>query len=240
MRRIITITVGAVLALSACALPARSSGMTTQLGSSPSTTVVRTTYPSATGVLQSFNACDDLLDWTTRHALDRVGPYGLEFYGAYPVLDEVFADSAGALEQSTAPRSPNTTLAAGDDNVLGTNLQEIGVDEPDLVKTDGRRIVAVSGSTLYVVSIDRDRLKLRGSIDLGFWTQDLFLDGDGYLDGSCCNTDAAGVEKFLKQHRISLSWAGTLGLSPSTQSSRLDSDASSASSRPRSSPRSAC
>ena len=181
VRRIITITVGAALALSACALPARSSGMTTQLGSSPSTTVVRTTYSPAAGVLQAFNACDELLGWTIRHALERVGPYGLEVYGAYPVLDEVFADSAGALEQSTAPRNPTPTLAAGDDRVLGTNLQEVGVDEPDLVKTDGRHIVAVSGSTLYVVSIDRDRLKLRGSIDLGFWTQDLFLDGDRVL-----------------------------------------------------------
>ncbi|MCP3859841.1 MAG: hypothetical protein GY704_09330, partial [Phycisphaeraceae bacterium] len=184
VKRIVTITIGAALALSACALPARSSGMATQLGtnqttSSSSTTVVRTSYPSAAGALLSFDACDDLLDWTIGHALDRVGPYGLDMYGAYPVFDEVFADSAGALEQSTAPRSPTTTAAAsGDGKVLGTNLQEVGVDEPDLVKTDGKHIVAVSGSTLYVVSIDRDRLKLRSSIDLGFWTQDLFLDGD--------------------------------------------------------------
>ena len=178
MRRSITITVGAALALSACALPARPSGMTTQLGSTPSTTIVRTSYQSAVGALQPFDACDDLLDWTIEHALDRVGPYGLDFYGAYPILDDVFADSEGALEQSTAPRSPTTTAAAGDGKVLGTNLQEIGVDEPDLVKTDGRHIVAVCGNMLYIVSIDGDRLKLRGSIDLGFWTQDLFLDGD--------------------------------------------------------------
>jgi hypothetical protein len=179
VKRIVTITVGAALALSACAIPARSSGMTTQLGSDPTTTVVKASNPPvARGVLLPFDACDDLLDWTIGHALDRVGPYGLESYGAYPVFDEVFADAAGALEQSTAPRSPTTTVLAGDGEVLGTNLQEVGVDEPDLVKADGNHIVAVSGSTLYVVSIDRDRLKLRGSIDLGFWTQDLFLDGN--------------------------------------------------------------
>jgi len=202
VKRIITITVGAALALSACALPARSSGMTTQLGSNPTTTVVRTSGPSAAGALLTFDACDDLLDWTIGHALDRVGPYGLDGYGAYPVYDEVFADAAGALEQSIAPRSPTTTAAAsGDGKVLGTNLQEVGVDEPDLVKTDGKHIVAVSGTTLFVVSIDGDRLKLRGSIDLGFWTQDLFLDrnrviaiANGGFDSMPFAEDAVGGE----------------------------------------------
>jgi len=179
VKRIVTITVGAALALSACALPARSSGLTTQLGSNPSTTVVRNSYPSAAGALLPFDACDALLDWTIGHALDRVGPYGLDGYGAYPIYDEMFADAAGALEQSTAPRSPTTTAAAsGDGEVLGTNLQEVGVDEPDLVKTDGKHIVAVSGSMLHIVSIRGDRLTHEGSIDLTFWTQDLFLDGD--------------------------------------------------------------
>ena len=177
VKRIVTITVGAALALSACALPARSSGMTTQLRSNPSTTVVRSSYPSAVGALLPFDACEDLLDWTIGHALDRVGPYGLDGHGAYPIYDEMFADAAGVLEQSAAPRSPATTTA-GSGDVVGTNLQEVGVDEPDLVKTDGEHIVAVSGSTLHIVSIRGDRLTHEGSIDLAFWTQDLFLDGE--------------------------------------------------------------
>ena len=28
-----------------------------------------------------FDACEDLLDWTIRHALERVGPYGLDGHG---------------------------------------------------------------------------------------------------------------------------------------------------------------
>ena len=42
----------------------------------------------------------------------------------------------------------------------GTNVQELGVDEPDIVKTDGRRIFAVTDRTLRVVDVatgDRDR-----------------------------------------------------------------------------------
>ena len=33
----------------------------------------------------------------------------------------------------------------------GTNTQELDVDEPDIVKTDGRRIFAVTDRTLRVI-----------------------------------------------------------------------------------------
>src|SRR5690606_1177229 len=36
-------------------------------------------------------------------------------------------------------------------NYSGTNTHEAGVDEPDLVKTDGRRIVTLSAGVLRVV-----------------------------------------------------------------------------------------
>ena len=39
----------------------------------------------------------------------------------------------------------------GAPNYSGTNTHEAGVDEPDMVKTDGRRIVTVSGGVLRVV-----------------------------------------------------------------------------------------
>jgi hypothetical protein len=46
-----------------------------------------------------------------------------------------------------------------------TNVQEGGVDEPDLVKTDGSRIYTVTGNTLYAVQA-RGRPKLLGSLAL--------------------------------------------------------------------------
>ncbi|MEA2023711.1 MAG: beta-propeller domain-containing protein [Actinomycetota bacterium] len=178
MRRIVTIAGAAALMLSACTLPAGFAEPTTT-SEVTTTAVIDLPHPSASRALMPFDACDDLLDWTIEHALERVGPYGLDGYGAYPVFAE-FADVAGELApaggRTSASQSTNASVAK--DGVIGTNLQETGIDEPDLVKTDGRRIVAVSGSTLYVLGIDGDRLTLEGSIDLGFWTQDLFLDGD--------------------------------------------------------------
>jgi Beta propeller domain len=54
----------------------------------------------------------------------------------------------------------------------GTNTATPGVDEPDLVKTDGRRIVTISGGVLRIV--DAQTRQLTGSLDLsaqyGGWT----------------------------------------------------------------------
>ncbi len=187
MKGIFTVTVAAALALSACALPARSSGMTDGGGATPTTLAVDTPYHSAARALMPFDACDDLLDWTIGHALERVGPYGLDGYRVEPwMIDEAFAASGEMPEGDFAPAETTTTAAAsaafaavGD--VIGTNLQEVGVDEADLVKTDGERIIVISGNFLHIVSIDGDKLNLEGSIELPFWTQDLFLDGDRVL-----------------------------------------------------------
>ncbi|MBM2616950.1 beta-propeller domain-containing protein [Actinoplanes sp. LDG1-06] len=47
----------------------------------------------------------------------------------------------------------------------GTNVHEVGVDEPDIVKTDGRRIVTISGGELRVV--DTATRTQTGRLDLG-------------------------------------------------------------------------
>jgi hypothetical protein len=68
----------------------------------------------------------------------------------------------------------------------GTNTAEAGVDEPDLVKTDGRRIVTVTGGVLRV--IDAGTQQLTGVLDLsagagldGATPANLLLSGDHAL-----------------------------------------------------------
>ncbi len=68
----------------------------------------------------------------------------------------------------------------------GTNTAEAGVDEPDLVKTDGRRIVTVIGNVLRVV--DAQTHQLTGVLDLSAGTDprgampaNLLLAGDHAL-----------------------------------------------------------
>ena len=62
----------------------------------------------------------------------------------------------------------------------GTNVQEAGVDEADIIKTDGRRIVAMSAGRLVVV--DAARREILGSVRLAAGeSAELFLHGDSLL-----------------------------------------------------------
>ena len=62
----------------------------------------------------------------------------------------------------------------------GTNVQEAGVDEADIVKTDGRRIFAMSAGHLVVV--DAARREVLGSVLLPIGeSAELFLNGDSLL-----------------------------------------------------------
>ncbi len=61
------------------------------------------------------------------------------------------------IAKAAAPESDQTGFS-------GTNNHEAGVDEPDLVKTDGRRIVTVAAGVLRV--IDPATRRMTGKVDL--------------------------------------------------------------------------
>lgn len=103
-------------------------------------------------------------------------------------------DMAGSAERSIASAdaaAPTTAAAAegsgtaGSDTaqgsgtvVAGTNNQEAGVDEADLAKTDGRRLVTVVDGVLRVTVLD-DAPAIDGRLDLpGGQAGTLFLRGD--------------------------------------------------------------
>ena len=43
-------------------------------------------------------------------------------------------------------------------------MQEAGVDEPDIVKTDGKRIVAVAQARVHLVGLDGGKMTLRKTL----------------------------------------------------------------------------
>ena len=83
-------------------------------------------------------SCDDLLDWYVERGLDLVGPYG---WGGNPNIVYDFAESSAGGDAVRAPmaqaQAPAPVRATNGET--GTNVQEAGVDEPDVVKTDGKR-----------------------------------------------------------------------------------------------------
>ena len=67
----------------------------------------------------------------------------------------------------------------GDEGDSGTNVQEAGVDEPDLVKTANGRIFAMAGNRLHAV--DSTGPSMLDSLRLAGFDHQLLLSGDRLL-----------------------------------------------------------
>ena len=162
--------------------------------------------------LVSFDSCAAATQQLRTAALDHVGPWGFGS-GGDGVMAEAGdgtrpdnmagADGAapppaaapGAERAAPAPGGASdlagpgfaAPAAPGAPSYSGTNTHESGVDEPDLVKTDGRRIVTITGGTLRVVDARRrvptGQISLSAGVDApyGWQVADLLLHGDRAL-----------------------------------------------------------
>ena len=76
----------------------------------------------------------------------------------------------------------------------GTNVQVTGVDEPDIVKTDGRRIITVSKGVLTVVDVSGAEPTVAGHVVLGETPDgELLLHGDRIL---AIRNDTGSIRPF--------------------------------------------
>ena len=116
-------------------------------------------------------SCDDLLAWHVDRAEELVTPWGWAGPGGWPVvaqnggmLDQLSGEqafSAGALRATATDSAVSGTAAGGMTNATqsgtGTNVQEAGVDEPDVAKSDGLLLVRVEpggwGGELVVADV---------------------------------------------------------------------------------------
>lgn len=147
------LTVSLLAGLAACTEPP---GTKTPSGAPPggadnppdwdrSASAAVTALPAA--LIQPFDDCAGLLTYYQANALEQVGPYGLGGGSGGPWLaaseEATAADSAGgdADSGSAAPEHSST------------NVQEEGVDEADIVKTDGTIIVTAITGTVQVVDV---------------------------------------------------------------------------------------
>lgn len=127
------------------------------------------------GGLRPFDDCEELLSYLRGHALERVTSWGLP--GGWWGGPEVFLEEAVAAE---APGNARASVPGRDYST--TNVQTAGVDEPDIVKTDGRRLLALARGRLFVVDLAGGTPELRGSVRIrDLWARDLLLFGDRAL-----------------------------------------------------------
>jgi len=124
--------------------------------------------------LVAFDSCAQLLTGLRAAAKESVGPYGLP--GDGPV-----ALAAGGTVAAPQSAEGARDAASPAPQHSGTNTDEAGADEPDVVKTDGRRIVTVSRGVLRVV--DTATRAVTGSLTLDGETAEpgLLLAGDHAL-----------------------------------------------------------
>ncbi|MCP2346147.1 beta-propeller domain-containing protein [Nonomuraea roseoviolacea] len=161
LTRTATAALALVTAAAACTSPAGEAG--------PSSPARR---PLGAVRLVAYSSCDDMLAGLREHAARTVGPWG---FGG-PMLMMERRDTAMAVPQakSTVTLEHSTT-----------NTHEAGVDEPDLVKTDGARVVTVTGGTLRIIdAATREvtaKLRLTGDDEPAFLPADLLMSGDRAL-----------------------------------------------------------
>lgn len=105
--------------------------------------------------LVSYGSCGRLVRAMHREGLKEVTAYGLggNFFHAFdaPMMGGVAAaaPASGATGSAGSAMSPAAPSAFS-----GTNNQEVGVDEPDLVKTDGQVMVLTTASPPILRVID--------------------------------------------------------------------------------------
>ena len=138
-----------------------------------------------TARLVRFDECDALLKHLRSEAAARVGPWG---FGGRPdygfddmMVEEEMAEPAADEPDSAGPAADSQTQPPVEGvDYSGTNVQEAGVDEADIIKTDGRRIFAMSAGRLIV--LDAARREVLGSVRLAAGeSAELFLHGDSLL-----------------------------------------------------------
>ena len=174
----------------------RSTASTDQIGGSnsrtPTTLSSNRKRPSGLFSLSAFSSCASLLKHVKAEAVKVVTPYGLPgMFGGGD--DAVMLDSAVAQRTSaegataasgagsSGPKSVADSSSSAPPAFSGTNVQEQGVDEPDVLKSDGRRLVTLAKDKLQIADITGKAPRRLGSLDFavdGHKPAELLVIGD--------------------------------------------------------------
>jgi uncharacterized secreted protein with C-terminal beta-propeller domain len=151
----------------------------------------RLVKPSA---LPAFPSCASLLSYARHNARITGGRTGVPtraglmqaqvLDGPVGANDAIVAPGAPAPARSEgpAPASPQASASPAAPAFSQTNVQEAGVDEPDIVKTDGRTVFAIADGELHAIDVTGAAPRLVGTLKLdGAYGHQLLLHGDRLL-----------------------------------------------------------
>jgi hypothetical protein len=131
--------------------------------------------------LKAFASCKDLVSYARAGARRTGGGVGV-VPRAVPIdAGAIVTPPVGPTRDGTVAPQAGSEVGGAAPDFSGTNVQELGVDEPDVVKTDGRRILAVTDRTLRVIDVTGDAPKVIGTLALEGVDQRLLVRGDRVL-----------------------------------------------------------
>jgi len=140
-----------------------------------------------TSPMKTFTSYDELKNFIAANTKD-----GSTYYGGGPLDSQFFGSTREALDGWPVPAPVPATLGEGDysaNSYSTTNIQVAGVDEADIVKTDGKYIyvatnnnfLSSSQNNVYIVKADPQDPRVIAEIALGnsTYVAGLFLSQDG-------------------------------------------------------------
>ncbi|MEQ1874932.1 MAG: beta-propeller domain-containing protein [Ilumatobacteraceae bacterium] len=182
MNRVLSLATASVLLFVGCA---DGSNSETALPDVPGTTVKRS-GPSTGGFGSSrlvfFADCPDLLGYLRTEALERVTAWGLNGGPIYYGRDGDVAaaeDSAGGDKANSVDGMAPPTGETGP-TYSGTNTQEVGVDEGDVVETNGTHVFVVGQDGVRIIDVASATVAAHIN-DLPDGSHQLLLDGTRLL-----------------------------------------------------------
>jgi hypothetical protein len=140
--------------------------------------------------LVSAGTCDNLLGWYIDNTRDMVTAWGWGGGGPIAYAEDgmlsgrATQNSMGALDAPAALAPGKSLDRSQTSSETGTNVQEAGVDEPDVVKTNGTILLRLTSDDLTTYSVkgkspDRlSRFDLPGTIRDGEQQPEMLLVGD--------------------------------------------------------------
>ena len=188
------------LALATTALVVASACTSTESDSTSSTvsttpTETRSTEPGVTTVapspppgpqgfssanLEFFGDCNALLGYMQTAASERVTAWGLGGGGSYSgdgrMMNEGEMSATDDAAGGAPDGAPAPDVAVQDQDFSGTNVQEVGVDEGDIVETDGTYVYVANNDGVRIVSVADADVVAEPELPEG--SHQMLLDGD--------------------------------------------------------------
>lgn len=156
--------------------------------------------------LTGFASCDDLDSYLADVTTEMFAESAIYDYG-YTTVDVASPgraggeDTAGDLSAPTAEGGGANGGADGPTDFTTTNVQEVGIDEPDMTKTNGQYTYVLQGGTLHVLdSFPVEDTHEVATLAIGGYTDSMFLVGDtvvtfhGLATGEYHYDDRGGME----------------------------------------------